>query len=109
MLKQEEEFAPDVFLVFEEQMAREGEYIFQRRSEYIEQLVPVFQQFYDRIAQEQEKVELRYVSHCQRGPLLEQLVSQRYKDKAVGFYEKLSQFFSSASDFFSQVKALFGK
>ena len=31
------------------------------------------------------------------------------KDKAVGFYEKLSQFFSSASDFFSQVKALFGK
>ena len=30
-------------------------------------------------------------------------------DKAVGFYEKLSQFFSSASDFFSQVKALFGK
>ena len=85
MLKQEEEFAPDVFLVFEEQMAREGEYIFQRRSEYIEQLVPVFQQFYDRISQEQEKVELRYVSHCQRGPLLEQLVSQRYKDKAVGY------------------------
>lgn len=31
------------------------------------------------------------------------------KDKAVGFYEKLSRFFSSASDFFSQVKALFGK
>ena len=85
MLKQEEEFAPDVFLVFEEQMAREGEYIFQRRSEYIEQLVPVFQQFYNRISQEQEKVELRYISHCQRGPLLEQLVSQRYKDKAVGY------------------------
>ena len=31
------------------------------------------------------------------------------KDKALGFYEQLSQFFSSASDFFSQVKALFGK
>ena len=85
MLKQEEEFAPDVFLVFEEQMAREGEYIFRRRSEYIEQLVPVFQQFYNRISQEQEKVELRYISHCQRGPLLEQLVSQRFKDKAVGY------------------------
>ena len=85
MLKQEEEFAPDVFLVFEEQMAREGEYIFRRRSEYIEQLVPVFQQFYNRISQEQEMVELRYISHCQRGPLLEQLVSQRYKDKAVGY------------------------
>lgn len=31
------------------------------------------------------------------------------KDKAVGFYEKLSRFASSVSDFFSQVKALFGK
>lgn len=31
------------------------------------------------------------------------------KDKAVGFYEKLSRFASSVSDFFSQVKAFFGK
>jgi len=84
MLKQEE-IDPEVFLVFEEQMAREGEYIFNKRTEYITQLIPIFQQFYNQISQEQEQVELRYVSHLQRGPLLEQLTRDRFKDQAVGY------------------------
>jgi len=85
MLKQEQEPDHEVMLLFEEQMAREGEYIFARRNEYITELIPIFQRFYNCISQEQEKVELRYVSHCQRGPLLEQLTSQRFKDRAVGY------------------------
>ena len=85
MLKQEEEPDGEVMRLFEEQMAREGEYIFAKRSEYIAELVPIFQQFYNQISGEQEKVELHYVSHCQRGPLLEQLTSQRFKDRAVGY------------------------
>ena len=85
MLKQEVEPDPEVFLVFEEQMAREGEYIFRKRTEYITELIPIFQQFYNQISEEKELVELRYVSHCQRGPLLEQLTSQRFKDRAVGY------------------------
>ena len=85
MLKQETEPDHEVMLLFEEQMAREGEYIYQKRDEYITQLIPIFQQFYDNISQQQEKVELRYVSHCQRGSLLEQLTGQRFKDRAVGY------------------------
>ena len=85
LLKQEQEPDPEVMLLFEEQMAREGAYIYEKRNAYISELIPIFQQFYNRISQEQEKVELRYISHCQRGPLLEQLVSQRFKDKAVGY------------------------
>ena len=85
MLKQEEELDPEVFLIFEEQMAREGEYIYRRRNEYISELIPIFQQFYNQISGQNEEVELRYVSHCQRGPLLEQLTSQRFKDRAVGY------------------------
>ena len=85
MLKQEEELDPEVFLVFEEQMAREGEYIYRKRSEYITALIPIFQQFYDNISRQHEKVELRYVSQLQRGPLLEQLTRDRFKDKAVGY------------------------
>jgi len=85
MLKQEQEPDAEVMLLFEEQMAREGAYIYKMRNEYITELVPIFQQFYNHISQEQEQVELRYVSHCQRGPLLEQLTSQRYKDRAVGY------------------------
>ena len=85
MLRQEEEPDPEVFLIFEEQMAREGDYIFRRRSEFIRELIPIFQQFYSRISGQAEKVELSYVSHLQRGPLLEQLQSQRFKDRAVGY------------------------
>ncbi|MBQ6192072.1 MAG: DNA replication/repair protein RecF [Bacteroidaceae bacterium] len=85
MLKQEEELDPEVYLIFEEQMDREGEYIFKRRSEFISELIPIFQQFYNQISQEKEQVELRYVSHLQRGPLLEQLTGNRSKDKVVGY------------------------
>lgn len=85
MLKQEEEADPEVFLVFEQQMAREGEYIFRKRSEYITELIPIFQEFYNRISNGHEQVELRYVSQLQRGPLLEQLTTGRYKDRAVGY------------------------
>jgi len=85
LLKQETEPDTEVMLLFEEQMAREGEYIYTKRNEYICNLIPIFQTFYNRISQEQEKVELRYVSHLQRGPLLEQLTSQRFKDRAVGY------------------------
>ena len=85
MLKQDEEPDPEVFRIFEEQMSREGEYIFRKRSEYISELIPIFQQFYNRISAGNEEVELHYVSHLQRGPLLEQLTGQRFKDRAVGY------------------------
>lgn len=85
LLKQEQEPDAEVMLLFEEQMAHEGEYIYQKRNEYITQLIPIFQQFYKQISQGSEEVELRYVSHLQRGPLLEQLTSQRFKDRAVGY------------------------
>ena len=85
LLKQEEEFDQELYLIWEEQMAREGEYIYKKRSEYISELIPIFQQFYNQISQNKEQVELRYVSHCQRGPLLEQLTTNRFKDRAVGY------------------------
>ena len=85
LLKAEEEPDSEVMLVFEEQMAREGEYIYRKRSEYISELIPVFQQFYNHISQNKEQVGLRYISHLQRGPLLEQLMAGRFKDRAVGY------------------------
>lgn len=86
MLKMEDcEPDPELIGIWEEQMAREGELIYAKRQAYVTELVPVFQQFYSHISQEKEQVELRYVSHLQRGPLLEQLQRDRYKDRAVGY------------------------
>ena len=85
LLKEEIAPEPEMFLLWEEQMAKEAEYIYQCRSEYIKDFTPIFQQFYNHISKEKETVELRYTSHCQRGPLLEQLTNNRFRDQAVGY------------------------
>lgn len=86
LLKQESP-EPDIEILalWEEQMAREGELIFARRQQFIQKFVPIFQHYYNYIAQNHEQVSLAYTSHCQRGPLLEVIQRDRYKDLAVGY------------------------
>ena len=86
MLKlEDQEPDPELLALWEEQMAREGEQIFNRRNDFVERLTPLFQQFYETISGGHEQVSLRYVSHCQRGPLLEVIQRDRHKDRAVGY------------------------
>ena len=82
-----EDHEPDLELLtlWEEQMAREGEMIYEKRRAFVEQLVPLFQQFHERISGGYEQVSLSYTSHCQRGPLLEVIQRDRFKDRAVGY------------------------
>ena len=86
LLKQEDP-APDPMLlqIWEEQMAESGELIYHRRDAFVQELIPLFQQFYDKISSGREMVGLDYISHCQRGPLLEVIQRDRHKDLAVGF------------------------
>lgn len=85
LLKQETE--PDAMLldVWEERMATEGELIYAKRKEFVECLVPRFQDFYSKISGGREKVSLNYVSHCQRGPLIDVIRRDRARDRAVGY------------------------
>ena len=86
MLKIEDrEPDPELLSLWEEQMAREGEVIYGKRKVFVEQMVPLFQQFYERISGGHEQVSLSYTSHCQRGPLLEVIQRDRFKDRAVGY------------------------
>ncbi|MDE5788749.1 MAG: DNA replication and repair protein RecF, partial [Bacteroidaceae bacterium] len=82
-----EDAEPDAELlgILEESMAHEGEFIFQRRQHYVDELLPTFQRYYTAISQGAEEVGLRYVSHCQRGPLLEVIRRDRHKDRTVGY------------------------
>ena len=85
LLKQETEPDAEMLGIFEEQMALSGEAVYRQRALFTEQLVPLFQQFYERISGGYEQVSLNYVSHCQRGPLLEVIQRDRWKDRAVGY------------------------
>jgi DNA replication and repair protein RecF len=85
LLKMEPPCDPEILSLWEEQMAIEGEFIYQRRQKYIDEFIPIFQRYYNLIAQDHEQVSLSYISHCQRGPLLEVIQRDRYKDLAVGY------------------------
>ena len=85
LLKMEEE--PDLALmeIWEGEMARNGELLYQKRDAFVKELLPVFQRIYQHISGNREEVQLRYVSHCQRGALLDVIQRDRFKDRAVGY------------------------
>lgn len=85
LLKQEDE--PDAALLdlWEQQMADYGETVFHGREAFINELVPEFQSIYRQVSGGNEEVSLRYVSHAQRGPLLDVIRRDRNKDRAVGY------------------------
>ena len=85
LLKMEEE--PDAALLdlWEEQMAGSGKRIFARRELFVERLLPLFQQYYTTISAQREQAGLEYVSHAQRGDLLDVIKRDRMKDRALGY------------------------
>ncbi len=85
MLKQEEEPDPEIIGLWEEQMAAEGEHIYQQRLSFVSELTPIFQRYYERISGNREQVSIDYISHCQRGPLLDVIQRDRQKDRIMGF------------------------
>ena len=86
LLKMEDQ-EPDPLLMqlWEEQMAEAGETLYEKRAAFVNELEPVFQSYYEQISGGSEQVGLRYVSHCQHGPLLEVIQRDRLKDRAVGY------------------------
>lgn len=85
LLKMEAEPDPMLMELWEQQMAQNGEILFAKRQAFVSELVPIFQQIYQHISGNQEKVDLQYSSHCTRGPLLEVIQRDRFKDRAVGY------------------------
>lgn len=85
LLKMEEE--PDMMLmeIWEQEMARTGELLYAKRDAFVKELIPLFQDIYRHISGGEENVSLRYVSHCQRGPLLDVIQRDRDRDRAVGY------------------------
>ena len=85
LLKMEDEPDPALMDIWEHEMALNGEMLYAKRSAFVDDLIPVFQDVYSQISEDKERVSLNYVSHCQRGPLLEVIQRDRFKDRAVGY------------------------
>lgn len=85
LLKMEEEPDESLMCLWEEEMAREGERLYLMRKEFVEELTPIFNRIYNNISGGHEEVTLNYISHCQRGPLLDVIRRDRFRDRAVGY------------------------
>lgn len=85
LLKSETPVDNDLMEIHEIKMADSGEVIYEKRRQFIEEFLPYFQRIYSFISGEKENVTLKYVSHCQRGRLLDVIQRDRQKDLAVGY------------------------
>ncbi len=75
--------------LWDEQLEQLANRIYQRRIEFIKELVPVFQKYYAYISDGKEEIALNYKSHLHEGELLKaQLAAVRSKDIMLGYTTK---------------------
>ncbi len=85
LLKQEANLDYQLLDILEEQMAEYGNAVYLSRSKLVDEIIPLFQKFYQMISLEKEEVSLRYISHCQQDDLLKIIRASRPKDIVVGY------------------------
>ncbi len=86
VLLKNEEVAMDLTLMelWEEQMVANGTLIHQKRKAFVEELTPIFNDFYTRISRSAERVSLDYVSQLTDSDFGERLAANRQRDLILG-------------------------
>lgn len=78
-------FSRDVFEVWDEQLVMLGESIHKKRKAFVEEIIPVFQKYYELISSGKEKVKLNYKSQLNGADFGELLVEHYNKDRAFQY------------------------
>jgi len=78
-------FDEDSLFIWDDQLSLLGERIFQRRKDFITQLLPIFQYYYDYISNGHEHVELKYLTQAGDRSLSELMRDAHDKDKQLQF------------------------
>lgn len=86
LLKDDRRQDATIYDIIEEQMDNLGRYIHNERNKFIEEFIPVFQQFYFTISGGNETVSLSYNSqYTDQETLVEKLRTTRERDRLIGF------------------------
>ena len=75
----------DLMDVIEQQMAGHADYIFRQRTDFIEDFLPLFNEVYDFVSEQKEKVSLAYYSQLQDRNFAEALQRTRQRDVILGW------------------------
>lgn len=78
-------FDNDTLSIYNEQLDNFGKYIFEKRKEFIEQFIPIFNIHHQAITGSQETVQLVYESHLFENDLLTLLEENISKDRALHY------------------------
>jgi DNA replication and repair protein RecF len=78
-------FDADTLSIYNEQLDQYGSSIFEKRTAFIEQFVPIFNKHHQAITGSQETVQLKYESHLETKNLLQLLAENLGKDRALQY------------------------
>jgi len=78
-------FDQDLLSIWDEQLIRYGTYIHSERESLINELIPVFQDYYSRISSGKEEVKLIYRSHLSAGSFGDALSESLSKDRFLEY------------------------
>jgi DNA replication and repair protein RecF len=78
-------FDNDILAVWDSQLVKYGDYIFSERNVLVNELIPVFQEYYEMISNGKEQVRLQYHSHLADGNFTEALLNSINKDRFLEY------------------------
>jgi len=78
-------FDPEVLTVWDEQLIRYGEPIFEERVRFVNELLPVFDAFHSHVSGDREQVNLSYQAHLKDASFRDGLKKSMEKDRIVQY------------------------
>jgi DNA replication and repair protein RecF len=78
-------FDIEMISVWDSQLIKYGEYVFSERKILVDELIPVFQEYYEMISGGREHVEMKYSSHLADGNFQEALSNAITKDRFLEY------------------------
>jgi DNA replication and repair protein RecF len=78
-------FDSDMLLVWDAQLIKYGEYIYSERNILVNELIPVFQEYYEMISNGKEEVRLHYRSQLAEGNFADTLLNSINKDRFLEY------------------------
>ena len=85
LLKEETLTDESLYEIWEEMMVKYGNYIYTCRKDFVEEFIPIFQEIYRFISNDNEQVHLNYKSQLTDADLKQKLQTNRERDRLIGF------------------------
>ena len=80
-----DKFDSDALSIWDAQLVKYGNYVFNEREVLVNELIPVFQEYYSLISAGKEEVKLKYRSHLSEGNFQEALNNSLTKDRFLEY------------------------